>query len=226
MTKGQLPIRGSDMQGSMAAASIMWGLNNYLLAFYNNPEEVHFLHKILTEAFIEFVDLQIEASEGDFIPAHADFCVWMPPGNGIGVCNDLLAVVGPEQLQEFSLPYDNRISDYYGGIVIHSCGKINHNLEELKKLKEFKSINFGSTETNIEGIIKVFGKSLLYVTYSSDVAIYPKKVESQEDFIKRISKTIKEENISAQIEIITPKGYMAEETLRLNDLASKYFKIL
>jgi len=223
MTKGNLPIHMSDMQGPMAAASTMWDVNDYLVAMYTNPEEVHYLHSVLTKAFIQFMDLQIEASEGDFIPIHALPFAWMPKEKGMSLSNDLLAVVGPKQLEEFSIPYDNQISNYYGGILIHSCGKFNQNLYALKKVKGLAAINFGATETDIGDIIEVFGGSILYIPHSAPVAAKPMSVEKQEDYIKRISKIIKDNNLPSQVLIMTPAEYSMEEVLKLSMSAIKEF---
>lgn len=226
MTRGNLPIHMSDMQGPMACASTLWDINDYLIAMYSSPDEVHHLHKTLTKAFIEFIDLQVEASEGDFIPIHAMPFAWMPKEKGISLSNDLLAMVTPKQLEEFSNPYDNQISSYYKGILVHSCGKFNHNLDVLKKVNNLRAVNFGTTETDINDIIKVFGNSILYVPHSTEVASPPLKIQSQEDFIKRISKIIKENNISSQVLILTPAKYSLNQVLELNKIALKEFKYM
>ncbi len=223
MTKGGLPVHMCDMQGPMAAASTMWDVNDYLVAMYENPDEVHFLNNILMKAFIKFIDLQIEAAEGDFIPIHAMPFSWIPKERGVSLSNDLLAVVSPEQLEEFSNPYDNQISDYYKGILIHSCGSFKHNLNVLKKVKGLAAINFGSSETDINDIIITFKDSILYEPHLTEIAFPPLKVETQEDYIKRISKIIKENNLAAQVVVIIPSGYPLVQILELNNLALQEF---
>jgi hypothetical protein len=226
MIKGNLPIHMADMQGPMACASTIWDVNDYLIAMYDNPDEVHHLHNILTKAFIEFIDLQVEASEGDFVPIHAMPFAWMPKEMGISLSNDLLAMVTPCQLEEFSNPYDSQIAAYYNGILIHSCGNFNYNLSALKKVNNLRAINFGSTETDIKDIIKIFSNSVLYIPHSTEVAVFPMKVETQEDFIKRISRIIKENSLAAQVLIITPAGYSLDQVLELNSFALNELKYM
>lgn len=223
MTKGDLPIHMSDMQGPMACASSMWDVNDYLVALYTNPDEVHHLHNILIKAFIKFIDLQIEAAEGNFIPIHALPFAWMPKEKGISLSNDLLAIVTPGQLEEFSNPYDSQISKYYNNILIHSCGKFKHNLNVLKKVENLIAINFGSSETDINDIIAIFKNSILYIPHCTETAIPPLKFEKQEDFIKGISKIINENSLAAQVLILTPEEYSLDQCLELNNIALQEF---
>ncbi|MCL5986175.1 MAG: hypothetical protein M1371_06370 [Actinobacteria bacterium] len=223
-TKGHLPIHIADMQGPMACASTMWDVNDYLIAMYTNPEEVHYLHKALADAFIKFIDLQVEAAEGDIIPIHAMPFAWMPKEKGISLSNDLMALVTPNQLNDFSLLYDNRISNQYGGILIHSCGSFDHNLKVLKKVDKLRALNFGATETDIKDVISVFGDSILYVPHFTEAASPPMEVETQEIFIKRISKIIKESNVAAQVLILINPKYYLKEVLELNKLALTEFE--
>lgn len=226
ITKGEIPIHMTDMQGPMACASSMWDVNSYLLAMHTNPKEVHYLHKILTRAFIKFVDLQIEAAEGDFITSHLMPFSWIPREKGITLSNDLLALVGPDQVYEFSNPYDNEISNRYGGIIIHSCGKFDHNLNALKGVENLSALDFGVTETDVTDVINVYGNSILYNLHCTEISCPPQKPMTQESYVKMIAKIIKEYKISAQVLIFNhdSSGYTYDQTLELNKLALNMFK--
>ncbi|MFH1929206.1 MAG: hypothetical protein ABIK79_13690 [Chloroflexota bacterium] len=109
---------------------------------------------MVTDLIIRFVGRQREVA-GDFIPLHLPF-VWMPDGYGIGVSEDLLALISPPLFEEFALPYNNRLSEEFGGLVIHSCGNFVHNLDGLAKIKDLRAINFGATETPFSALAEKF----------------------------------------------------------------------
>jgi len=152
---------------------------------------------------------------------------WMPKEKGISMSSDILALISPNLLKEFIIPYDERISDHYGGLTIHSCGNYNWNLPVLKKIKKFRALNFSISEINIKDIINIFGNSILYIPHSSDVKIPPLRIETPENFIKKISVIIKENNLPALVYILpgingfSIKNYRREDVLELNSLALK-----
>ena len=47
----------------------------------------------------------------------------------------VLAVLSPRLYRQFGLPNNERIATEFGGVIIHSCGSIEHNLAELARKK-------------------------------------------------------------------------------------------
>lgn len=153
-TDGRYPIRMTDLQSPLDTASLIWKSDQFLMAMYTAPREVHYLLELVTDLIIRFVRRQRDVA-GDFIPLHFPF-VWMPDDYGIGVSEDLLALISPALFDEFALPYNNRLSEEFGGLVIHSCGNFVHNLDGLAKIKDLRAINFGATETPFSAVAKKF----------------------------------------------------------------------
>lgn len=223
MTENTLPIHIVDSQDSMANASTLMDVNDYLLALSTHSKEIHYLHEICNDAIIKFINAQIEITEGDYIPMNTFWFGWIPKGEGISVSIDILPMIGSNIVEEFVLPYLNRISNYYSGTMIHSCGKWDHNMEVIKKIEKLKGINFGVTETDIDKVFNIYKNSVSYALHNSYVAVKPLKIQSQEEYIEKIAKIIKEKNIPAQVQIFMPTNYNLEQALELNKLALKHF---
>jgi len=223
MTGGTLPIHLVDPQDAMANASTLMDVNDYFTALYTNPEEMHMLHEICNEAIFEFLDRQIEITENDFIPMNTFWFGWIPKGEGISLSIDVLSMISDKNFKEFVLPYLNQVSERYNGILLHSCGKWDHVMKAVSKTRDLKGINFGVTETDILKVYQIFGDSVTYIIHNSFVAVDPMKVQSQENYIKKISGIIKEYNIPAQVLIFMPPGYDQAQALELNKIALECF---
>ena len=223
MTGGALPIHIVDSQDAMANASTLMDVNDYFTALYTNPEEIHMLHKICNDAIFEFLDRQIEITENDFIPMNTFWFGWIPKGEGISLSIDVLPMINDKNFEEFILPYLNQVSEKYNGILLHSCGKWDHVMEAVSKTRNLKGINFGMTETDILKAYQIFGDSITYIIHNSYIAVDPMEVQSQENYIKKISGIIKEYSIPAQVLIFMPPDYDLAQALELNKIALEYF---
>jgi hypothetical protein len=223
MTKGALPLHLVDSQDSMANASTLMDTNDYFIGLTTNPAEMHELHRLCNYAIKKFINAQIEICEGDYIPMNTFWFGWVPKGEGISLSIDLLAMVSPKNVEEFVLPYLNEISNYYNGVLIHSCGKWPQNMEVIKRTDKLRGIDFGVTETDPREALRIFGHSIIYNLHNSYVAVEPSKVQNQEKYIEGIAKFIKENNIPAQVQIFMPPGYDMKQALELNKLALEHF---
>ena len=56
--------------------------------------------------------------------------------------------VSPALYREFSLPYDKRLLDTFGGGAIHFCGQGDHYIEDLCSLEGVYGINMSQPEYN------------------------------------------------------------------------------
>ena len=151
-TQGRLPIQLPDMQGPLDLANNMWATEPLLLAMYTDPDAVHHLLSLMTEAYIAFVRLVEEAAEGDLVPIHCMPVVWMPCERGVALSEDMLAVISPKLYPTFGVPYNARIAEAFGGVVIHSCGSVEHNLTLLAGTRGLTGVNFGASETSLPAV--------------------------------------------------------------------------
>lgn len=199
-TGGRLPIHVCDMQGPLDVAAAIWGCQDFLVALYDHPDEVHFLLNLVTESVIEFVAMQMEAAEGDIVPMRCWAVVWMPPAKGISISEDLLSVLPPELYREFGIPYHERIARKFGGVFIHSCGNFSHNLDNLKNTKGLVGMNFSISETPIERLVTEMGNRYVFVPHAiTGVSCGDLPAHSQEEHVRKSMRVIKEHGASAQV---------------------------
>ena len=169
-TNGKFPIAMTDLQGPINSASLIWDTTDFMAALYEYPDEVHHLMRLVTDVTIKFVK-EFRSKVGEFIPAHFP-PVYLPDGMGIAVSEDNLAVMSSQTYERFSLPYLNELSEEFGGILIHSCGNFEHQLDVLSKVYKLRGINFGVTETRFEAVWEKFaGKTVLIPHFSSEIIV-------------------------------------------------------
>ncbi len=160
-TDGQLPIRVTDIQGPLDTASLIWRYTDFFIEMYEHPKEVHMLLDMVTDLIIEFTQEQKRICGDLFVPNHCPQ-VWVPPDKGISISEDLIAVISPALYEEFGIPYNDRLSEAFDGIFIHSCGNFEFNYDNLLKTKKLIGIDFGVCETSYElAVEKLGGKTVL-----------------------------------------------------------------
>lgn len=169
MTHGLLPLYEADLQGPFSVASQIWGIEEFMFAVYDYPEEVHHLLQRCTDAVIRYAKLMNEAADGDLIPFHCMPAIWYPREKGIAVSEDLVAVVSPSIVKEFVRPYLEQIADAFGGVFMHSCGSINNVICELNHVKGLVGLNFSDCETDLEKALGEVEKSLFIISHNSPV---------------------------------------------------------
>ena len=116
---GEVPIMGW-VEGAVAQASVLRGLQTFLLDFYDRPEWIEDLLEHCVEVEIAFAKAQIEAG--------ADI---------IGLGDAAASLLSPPQYRRFALPYEQRIFEAVhemGGIArLHICGNTSHLLSDMAR---------------------------------------------------------------------------------------------
>lgn len=166
-TKSRIPITCTDPQSPFSVASEIWQIDKLIIALYTNPKEVHHLLDMITDYFIEFTELQLNLIENVCYPGF-NFPIG-EKGLGISLCDDLAALLSPELYMEFCIPYNTRIAKHFGGICIHSCGNILHNIPNILEIPGIKAINFHCSPYEVDpikGREMVKGKCALYTAPS------------------------------------------------------------
>jgi len=168
-TKGRYPIAITDLQGPINTASLIWDTTDFMAAMYSDPEAVHHLMRLTTDLTIKFVK-EFRSQVGEFVPSHFP-PVYLPDGMGIAVSEDNMAMMSPSTYAKFSVPYLNELSEEFGGIVIHSCGNIEHQLSVLAKVHKLRGINFGVSETRFEAVWEKLGGKTAIIPHCSSETI-------------------------------------------------------
>ncbi|MGO9310748.1 MAG: uroporphyrinogen decarboxylase family protein [Spirochaetia bacterium] len=119
-----IPISCTDTQSPIDTATLIWQTDSFFLACYEEPDTVHRLLDMITDVIIEFSLAQLAAiGPNPARPGH-NACLTRGRGrsSGIGLSDDLATVVSPRMYEQFCRPYNERIGEALGGVVVHSCG--------------------------------------------------------------------------------------------------------
>jgi uroporphyrinogen-III decarboxylase len=184
-TQGRYPVAMTDLQGPLDTAYLVWEPSAFLIAMQTNPREVHHLMRLTTDLIIRYVKEQ-RARSPEFLPCHFP-PLWIPDGSGIAVSDDALAVLSPKLYREFGLPYVNELSEEFGGVMIHSCGRFVHQLENLSEVRDLRGINFGASEMPFEAVWERFGGRAAVIPHlglNKDI-----RFESNRTYMEHVLKT-------------------------------------
>ena len=119
-TRGEVILTPCDTAGPWDnIATSIWHYEDMLEAIHTAPAAVHYLLDLVTESIIEWYTIQ-ESFIGRWGRTHTSFSFpYFSRGAGIG--DDCMVTVSPAVWNEFFLPYNNRISREYGGLITYHC---------------------------------------------------------------------------------------------------------
>ncbi|MDP4133768.1 MAG: uroporphyrinogen decarboxylase family protein [Bacillota bacterium] len=143
--KKYVPVYHPDLQGPIDIAELMWG-SEMFYAMYDEPSLVHRLLRVITDTYKAFLDKWFK-----MFPPSEDFNVhWstvMHRGK-ILLRDDSAMNLSDELYREFAYPYDNELLEYYGGGVIHFCGRGDHYIASMSRSPKLYGINMTQPELN------------------------------------------------------------------------------
>lgn len=204
----QYPIAMTDLQGPMDTAYLVWDSCDFMMAMYDDPKAVHHLMRMVTDLIIRFVKT-FRDKVNEMVPAHFP-PIYLPDRMGITVSEDVLAVLSTPLYEEFSLPYLNELSEEFGGIVIHSCGNFEHQLDLLTKVHNLRALNFGVSETRFEAVWeKLGGKTAIIPHCSAETIVH--KFHNAFDWVEHVLK-IKTHNRGLALMVMPVVGDIHEST--------------
>jgi len=182
----RLPCSYLDVQGPLNQASLIWEQQDFFAALYEEPAKVHRLLERITEHTIEVIRAFREKIPTVCAPLWP--YIWLPGDIGIAVVEDLMPLLSPGIYREFGLPYLERLSEEFGGLFLHCCGKFGHQFENLKKTKaDIIGLEFHYPEVMPKEIFNYFGSSVVFVAMRSarsaaefaDTLDYQKYIQSK-----------------------------------------------
>ena len=186
MTGGEIPLQVSNgVGGPMDIATIAMNDQDFLLATSLYPEAAHRLLNVCTDLFIGFVKAQQEIAPA-FTPQGVVGDMYWPDGMGVMCGEDWLSVIGPKTALEFEIPYINRISDAFGGVLIHACGRLEINFETLKNhVRNLRGINFNAGWSSFPKAVETFrGTDVVLIPHFGLDKHYP--FESPLDAVEQV----------------------------------------
>ena len=154
-----------DTQGPLDICEMLWG-SEMFYAFYDEPELLHEFLTLLTDTFIEFSDKWHE-----IFPLNTNmsshWCQFYHRGGLVLRCDSAMNL-SPELYEEFSVPYDKKLLERYGGGIVHFCGRGDHYIEKTVEMPCVLGINMSQPQYNdmekiykntVDKGIKIFGFS-------------------------------------------------------------------
>ncbi len=134
-----VPMWTPDIQCPFSVAAQIVEPNELFLACVTDPKAVHHLCRTITDYLIELTRALLAKIEHPGFPGANFPCI----SEDIGLCladDTPLIMLSPAMYEEFALPYNSRIGEAFGGVHVHSCGDYRHNLENILKITNIRSI--------------------------------------------------------------------------------------
>jgi len=141
-----LPLRLVNIPSPLVTASLVWDYTSFIEATLLNKKEVHYLLEIVTDITIKYIKYQLKIIKNLFTMGHEPW--YIPRDIGIRVSDDTAAVMSPNTYSEFGVPYLNKISRAFNGLIWHSCGTIEHVLPRVLEIKDLRGIDIVMTQNN------------------------------------------------------------------------------
>ena len=134
-----LPLRLVNVASPLVTASQIWDYTSFIEATLLYPKEVHELLEKVTEATIAFVREQRRRIRRLHALSHEMW--YLPEDYGIRVSDDTAALMSPDLYREFGVRYNNRLSEAFGGIVVHSCGDLQNVVAVMMETKGLRGLD-------------------------------------------------------------------------------------
>ncbi len=173
--KKYIDIYHPDTQGTLDIAELLWG-GEMFYEMYDDPDFVHSVLRLITDTYKAFLDKWYS-----MVPKKEELSThWtiMHRGN-ILIRLDSAMNISTEFYDEYSKPYDSELFDYFDGGCIHFCGRGDHYIESLCKIKNLYGINMSQPEHNdmvkILGVLEKYDKKIFALPnaqkYASEINV-------------------------------------------------------
>lgn len=152
-----LPVGLTDMNSPLCTIAQMCGYENLFIWMFEEPEAVHELFDIVTDAFIHWTKVQKNHIGEPLDMSNGLQGIWSPKGVGVWVSDDDIVSMSPDLYEEFVVPRYSRMFQTFGGGSVHFCGNAAHQTENLLKIENIRVVN-NSTLLNLEAFGKMAKK--------------------------------------------------------------------
>ncbi len=135
----ELPMWTIDLQSPFSVAAHILPAEELLMACLTDPPAVHHLCRMITDASIELMTAHLRQLEHPGFPGRNFPSI----SANIGICladDTPLVMLSPALYAEFALPYNSAIGVAFGGIHLHCCGDYSHNLANVLRITNLRSI--------------------------------------------------------------------------------------
>jgi uroporphyrinogen-III decarboxylase len=136
-----------DTQGPFDLAHLVMG-DEIFYAIHDDPPLVHHLLEFCLALNIQAHEMMKEISGEGLRECYHSNSLY-GDNMGIRICEDTTALISPESMQEFAMPYTQRLAQHFGGAWVHYCGRNDHLTRFVCEMPEIRAINFGHVPGNL-----------------------------------------------------------------------------
>jgi len=140
---GDYPVALTDSQSPLDEIVLMVGHERLYFWMYDEPQMVHDLFTLVTDAFIEWVTAQKAVTGEPMDECRGEQGVWVPPGTGVWIADDEAVNLPPNLYAEFVAPQYERIFAAFNSGVLHWCGPGAHLGGILQDMQHLACLNTG-----------------------------------------------------------------------------------
>jgi hypothetical protein len=135
-----------DLQGPFDIAHLVYG-DDIFYDLYDDPKFVHHLLDLSCHAIFRGMEECFKViPNSDEMVAHYNELVMPRSIGGIKTSEDTSTLLSQEHIDEFIVPYLEKVLSHFGGGYVHYCGKNPHLFEAIMKLPYVRGINFGNPD--------------------------------------------------------------------------------
>jgi len=133
-TGDQLDLVMTDTQSPNDSASLIMDTSEFFTYNRLDPEQLAPLLGLITQAIIEFSELQLDAiGEKASRPGHNQLSGLKL--SGISISDDNMSFLSKRAYTDCAMEYNSRLGEHFGGVAIHTCGNFSHNFELIKQVQ-------------------------------------------------------------------------------------------
>lgn len=133
-----------DVQGPMDVCEMLWG-SDVFVEFLDQPAVVKAFLGLITETYVRYMQkwLELVPPRGDYA-AHWGYYV----RGRVVLRNDSAMNLSGAMYEEFVEPFDQQILDAFGGGAMHFCGKGDHYIHRLGRLRKLYAVDLSQPQYN------------------------------------------------------------------------------
>jgi len=131
-TKGKLPVSMGDIQSPFNNACNIVDTSNLMISLLSEPEKIEQFLNLIADLEIDFYKEQQRLIGNAMVkPGHGFASSYI--FNGLGISDDNLVMVDEESYVNYIRPSIEKLGNYFGGVVLHSCGNYSGCINDFVK---------------------------------------------------------------------------------------------
>jgi uroporphyrinogen-III decarboxylase len=221
--EGFIPVSLLDAAGGVNVAADLLGMTALMMAFYDQPEALHFLLDKIQKLYAATIRTGLEAAGGEENITTSDFPdMWYPEGWKGHVSDDISANFSPPIYAEFSAPYHARIFREFGAGGLHNCGPNPCHAAYVSHLLSPRSLDLSDDYSHAD--LPKFKQSLrkrafIYLFYPEKQSVVR---QSPIEWYREIMELMAPDVIVVPVISLRPQDHPEELCQKLRPIATEY----